>query len=252
MSLIQKSWWLQFKLLSRTPFFMSMAILTPIVYSTIALLLLRQGGRLDATFYIVGSGMMGAWSATLFGAGEALYMQRFSGTLQLIAGSPRRLLWPVVGFSLAAASLGFYSIVAAFGWSIIVFGVPVVVDNWFALVFAVLVALVGLSSLGIVLAAVYVLSRQAMAISNLLEFPIWIVSGLLFPASALWEPLEVIGKFLPVGWGLTAIRGAMFGESYWLELGICGGVSLCYLALGVALLSRVEYAARVTGRLTLR
>jgi len=226
--------------------------MTPLAYGTIALLMVGPDNSDSATVIVFGAGLLGAWSATLFGAGESLYMQRFTGTMGMIAASPAGFFRPVIGFALASATLGVYSIVAVALWSAAVFGIQFSVASIGGVFVAVIVALVSLVAIGVVLAGYYVLSRQAMTVSNLLEFPIWIITGVLIPASVLWPPLQWAGKLLPLGWATDAVRAAIAGGD-WLAPSLMA-IALSGLYFGVAwiLLVRVDRLIRITGELELR
>lgn len=251
MSLIFAAWWLQFKLFSRSPFFVSLALLTPIAYATIALLMAGSENNTKSTYVLFGAGLLGTWSTTLFGAGESLYMQRFTGTLTMLLGSPRSLFAPVVGFSLASVTLGLYSIVAVWFWGVVVFHVKIGNAEAFGLIVGLLVSLLSLVSLGVVLATYYILSRQAMTISNLLDYPIWIVTGVLFPVSYLWSWMAWLGKILPLGWAVEVVNRAITNRPYGFELSVAILLSLLFALLGYLLLKKVEYKVRVSGELSL-
>lgn len=252
MRIVGSAWWVQFKLLSRSPFFVGLSLTTPLAFSTISLLMAPRGDPEIVTAIVFGSGLLGAWSATLFGAGESLYMQRFTGTLGMIATSPAGLFRPVVGFALGSATLGVYSIVAVVVWATAVFDVALVVANPVGVVLSLVASFVSLIAIGIVLATYYVLSRQAMAVSNLLEYPVWILCGVLVPASVLWPPLEVLGKILPLGWATEAVRAAVNGGDWLIPSLVAFAISGGYLAIGRGLLVIVETKVRVTGELELR
>ena len=70
---------------------------------------------------------------------------------------------------------------------------------------------IGLGLLGLVLASTFILYRNANAMSNLLEYPVWLVTGLLVPLSLLPGWVEPIGWVLAPTWGVEAIRAAALG-----------------------------------------
>ncbi len=113
--------------------------------------------------------------------------------------------------TVATASIGLYSIVATLFWGRVFFGVPLdFVHPWlFALALPVTVLSLGL--LGLVLASTFVLYRHASAFSNLLEYPIWLVTGLLVPLSLLPGWVEPISWVLAPTWGMEAVRNAALG-----------------------------------------
>lgn len=242
---------LQFTLLSRSPFFLSMAVLTPIIYGTIAIIHARNGDGAASMRLILGAGLLGAWSTTLFGAAEALFMQRFSGTLEMLVGAPRSLFVPVLGFATATVLLGVYSVAAVWVWAVVVFGVPMAGPSPAVLVLGVLVSFIGLAAVGLLLAGLYVVTRQAMEITNVAEYPVWIVCGVLAPSASLWPPLEWVGKVLPLGWSVGALDMDTLSVA-WPSLLVALTLSAVYLGIGAVVLARVDLLARVKGTLRLR
>src|SRR5712691_9462099 len=81
---------LQVKQASRSPLEIAIALLLPLIQATVAVYLLRAGREphrlVEAS---VGAGLMGIWSAVLFGSGSAIQNQRSAGTLEPLLLSPR-------------------------------------------------------------------------------------------------------------------------------------------------------------------
>ncbi|MDN4613017.1 ABC transporter permease [Leifsonia sp. F6_8S_P_1B] len=249
MRLFVASWWLQLRLLSRSPFFLGMAVTTPIAYCTVAVLM--SGGQATARA-VIGAGLMGAWSTTLFGAAEALFMQRFSGTLELLIGAPRSLVAPVLGFAGATVSLGLYSSAASWLWATCVLGVSSEGVDWPSLLAGLALSFVSLTAIGFLLAGVYVVTRKGIEITNVMEYPIWVVCGVLVPAAALWGPLQLVGRLLPLGWSMEVVDAATHGGDALQAAGPAVLLSAGYLAAGVVLLKRIDLLARTRGTLRLR
>ncbi|QIZ97587.1 ABC transporter permease [Leifsonia sp. PS1209] len=228
-----------------------MAILTPIAYGTLAFFM--AGPRPDDGLRVVlGAGLLGAWSTTLYGAAEALFMQRFSGTLEFLIGAPRSLVAPVVGFSAATVTLGLYSLIASGAWCALFFHVNVRVDEPILLVVTLLASFVGLTAIGMLLAALYVVLRQAIEVTNVLEFPIWIACGVLAPATTLWSPVQWVGKLLPLGWSTQALDRVFASQDPIPDLCVALTLALLYSIVAVWLLRIVDLRARVKGTLRLR
>ena len=87
---------------------------------------------------------------------------------------------------------------------------------------------ISLGLIGLLLASTFVLYRNANAMSNLLEYPVWIASGLVFSTSILPAWTRPISWVLPPYWGIIALRHAAFGGEVWVPLAMV-------LALGVDL-----------------
>ena len=249
MRLYLAAWWLQLRLLSRSPFFVGMAILTPIAYCSLAVLMADGHASLRI---VVGAGLMGAWSTTLFGAAEALFMQRFSGTLEFLIGSPRSLVAPVLGFATATVSLGAYSTVAAWLWATFALDLRAESVSWAAMLCGLLLTFVALTAIGVLLAGMYVLTRKGIEITNVMEYPIWLVCGILVPAATLWPPIAAVGKLLPLGWAMEVVDRAAIGDIALAPAGMAVALSAVAFAVGVVLLRRIDLLARKRGTLRLR
>lgn len=248
MRMVSAAWLLQLRLLSRSSFFVWMALLTPLVYCSLAAMM--AGGTVSLRV-VLGAGLMGAWSTTLFGAAEALFMQRFSGTLELLIGAPRTLIAPVVGFAAATVTLGVYSVGASWVWATAVFRVRYVEAEVVAVLGASVVALVGLMAVGFFLSGLYVLTRRAMELTNVLEYPIWLVCGVLVPSTALWPPIAALGRLLPLGWATSALDRPL-GADWLADIGVSLALSGVYVVFGIVFLRRVDLLARRRGTLRLR
>jgi ABC-2 type transport system permease protein len=114
------------------------------------------------------------------------------------------------------------------------------------------VTVLSLGMLGLVLASTFVLARSANAFSNLLEYPVWLATGLLVPLSLLPAWVGPISWVLAPTWGIDAIRdAALGGSSAWPELAACAALGIVYLVLGTLFLHNFERLARQRATLAL-
>ena len=69
--------------------------------------------------------------------------------------------------------------------------------------------------MGLVLASTFILYRYANALSNLLEYPVWLASGpaLLDVAAAGLDAADLLGA--AADWGVLAMRHAALGGAVW-------------------------------------
>ena len=104
--------------------------------------------------------------------------------------------------------------------------------------------MISLGLMGLVLASTFVLYRNANALSNLLEYPVWIASGLVFSTSILPGWTRPISWVLPPYWGILALRHAALGGAVWRPLAMV-------LLLGVGV-GRDQRRSRSAGSSTSR
>ena len=208
--------WFNVRMLLASEFFILTTFISPLIFATLAFFLFESGGGAagQTLLYVaLGAGMMGVWSTTLFGCGGAIAWQRWEGTLELLVSAPSRYDFILVGQTFGAVVLGFYGIVATLAWGVLLFGMPIEATFPLVLPLSLLAAIVSLGSLGMLIATTFVLYRHANALGNLLEYPIWLITGLLVPISVLPLWIKPVSYLLAPTWGMEAIRGATIGAS---------------------------------------
>jgi ABC-2 type transport system permease protein len=235
-------WAFHLKSLTLSGFFLLISVLQPVIFASIAFFMHEAGAREGSLLYVaLGAGLMGMWSSTLFGSGGAIQWQRWQGTLEILVAAPPRFLMTILPLTIATASVGLYAIVATLFWGRVLFAL------------ALPVTVLGLGLLGLVLASTFVLYRQANAFSNLLEYPIWLVTGLLVPVSLLPGFVEPLSWVLAPTWGVEAVRTAagVEGGDPLAPIGMCLLLSAIYLAIGFVTMSNFERLARQRATLSL-
>ncbi len=233
--------------------FLLISVLQPIIFATIAFYLFKSGGRPGTLLYAaLGAGMMGIWSSTLFGSGGALQWNRFQGTLELLVAAPPPFLVVLLPLTLATSVTGAYALFATVFWGRIFFGVPLHLEHPLAFVVAVPAGVLSLGLMGLLMASSFVLYRHANALSNLLEYPVWVATGLLFPIALLPGWVRPVSWLLAPHWGVDAIRhSATGGGDVWFPIAMCFVVGAVYLALAAVFLQVFERKARANATLSL-
>ena len=246
------SWTFNLKALTASVFFVLISTIQPVIFATIAFFMHEAGARQGSLLYVaLGTGLMGMWSSTLFGSGGVIQWQRWQGTLELLVGAPPRFIVSMVPLTLSTASIGLYSVVATLVWGRLLFGIPLGLEHPVLFVVALVATTIALGLLGLVMASTFVLYRHASAFSNLLEYPVWLVSGLLVPIALLPGWAEPISWLLAPTWGVRAVRDAALGGDPLAEIGMCVALSAAYLAIGTVTMANFERLARSRATLSL-
>lgn len=250
--LLWAGWSFHVKSLTLSRFFILTSVLFPVLIATISFYMFKAGHRPGTLFYAsLGAGVYGIWSSTLFGSGGAIQWQRWQGTLEVLVAVPAPFFLVLLPLTLATATIGLYSLSSTMLWGRLVFGIPFHVIHPALFVLAVPVTILGLGLLGLLLASTFVLYRHANALSNMLEFPGLLVSGLLVPLSLLPGWAHPIGWALAPTWGMRAIRAAALGGDPWPGIGMTVGLGAIYLVLGFLFLGHFERLARKHATLSL-
>ena len=114
-------------------------------------------------------------------------------------------------------------------------------------------AVLSLGALGMLIATTFVLYRHANALGNLLEYPIWLVAGLLVPIATLPFWVRPISWLLAPTWGMEAIRGAAIGtQAPWFAIAMCLVLAVVYYVAARVCLVYVIRKARRDATLSLQ
>jgi ABC-2 type transport system permease protein len=118
-------------------------------------------------------------------------------------------------------------------WGTLLFDVPLSIDAPLAFALAVPMCALAVGMLGLMMAATFVLYRAAFHLGIAMQYPVWIVTGLLVPT-----------------WGFRAIRDATLGGTPWWDIGMCAVLTVAYFIVATFFLRIFEHLARA--RATLR
>jgi ABC-2 type transport system permease protein len=233
--------------------FLLISVLQPIIFATIAFYMFKAGRQPGTLLYVaLGAGMMGIWSSTLFGSGGALQWNRWQGTLELLVASPPPFIVVLLPLTLATSVTGAYALLSTLFWGRVFFGVPLHLVHPLSFLVAVPAAVFSLGLMGLLMASSFILYRHANALSNLLEYPVWVATGLLFPLTLLPGWVTPLSWLLAPRWGIDAIRHAALGSGpVWFPIAMCAATGAAYLVLAAVFLHIFERAARARATLAL-
>jgi ABC-2 type transport system permease protein len=250
--LVYAGWAFYLKTLTLSGFFIIVSIISPVIFASIAYFMFEAGARPGSLLFVaIGAGMMGIWSAVLFGSGGAIQWQRWQGTLEYLIAVPPAFIWVILPLTIATATVGLYSLTSTLLWGWLFFGVPLELAHpaWF--IVSLPVAVLALGLLGLVLASTFVLYRNANALSNLLEYPVWLVTGLLTGLALLPGWTRPISWALAPTWGVKALRESALGGDPGFAVAMSAGLGVVYLVIGHFFLRYFERLAREKATLAL-
>lgn len=240
------------KQLSRSPLDLLLDLSTPLLYATLAIYLFRAGDTpISLIAAAIGAGLMGVWSIVLGHCGSALQTQRWQGTLEHLVITPAPRLAVYAPITIAAAIIGLYSMLATLLWARLLFGIPIRIESPIWFVAAVAVLTLALAMIGLLMASTFILIRNANAFVNMLAFPVWLLSGMLIPVTALPHWAELLSRVLPTTAGTRAVQVAARGGDVLVPLLVCAALGLACLVLSSFTIWRVERLARVHAKLAL-
>lgn len=250
--LLALGWLLHFKMASRSAFDGVLAVMWPLFFATVAFFMFRAGRDPDSLLFAsLGAAVMGVWTATSTAAGSAMQRERWHGTLQLLVAAPVHFSLALLPITIALATIGIYAMTATLLWGRFLFGIELSIEHPLLFVLSVPTTIVSIGMLGFLLAVSFVRYRTAWALGALVEYPVWLVCGMLVPISLLPDWVRPISWLLAPTWGMTAIRESALGGSPLPDMAMCAALGGGYTLVGVLVVETVLKAARARAALSL-
>lgn len=159
------------------------------------------------------------------------------GTMEMLLVSPLRPRQVVLGKVAPYVVLGFIDVALVLGASQVIFHVPLRGSVTLLLAESVLYIVTALA-MGIVISTVTTTQRVAMmaALAGTM-LPTLLLSGFIFPISALPWPLQWLSNIVPARWFIIVVRGIMLKGAVfadlWRETLILAGITVVLLTIGV-------------------
>ena len=152
------------------------------------------------------------WGNSLFASGYSVSFDRYNGTVEPIMISPTNLIDVTAGRAIWNTFIGLINALLVFVVAELMFHTGMSLVNPL-LFFAMLIMTLGsLACLGLIFSALFVWTRKSSTIFAILEFPIYILSGAMVPASMLPSAMTYVSYVLPPSWGVDAMKLAAIGD----------------------------------------
>ena len=226
--------------------------LWPIIYATIAYYMFGAESDPDVLLTAsLGATVMAIWSSVAFSSGGAIEIQRSLGTLELLVAAPVPFAAVLAPITIATSAIGVYALVATLFWGRVLFGIPLHFEHPVLFAVSLPVAIAAIGMLGLILASTLMYYRAALFLGASLEYPVWLVTGLLVPLSVLPGWVGPISWVLAPTWGVRALRESTTGGAPWNAIGMCLALSACYLGIALICLRGFERLARERATLAL-
>lgn len=243
----------QFRTSIGRPMFRFCVIAQPIIFGLLLGMIYLEQSEMDFTIYAVfGSGLSTFWSSICFSSASDIHRERWYGTLETIYAAPAGFKWIVLGKIIGNSVWGFLSICLSFSVVSLVFQKRMMVDNILWLFIGLSLMTLSLVAIGYLFAALFTLSRNARVLMNFMEFPIYILCGILFPIEQLPALLRTVAYVLSPTWAVKIIHYAVWGGTWNEVLPYILGLLLLtvvYTMLSLIMFKKIDVKCRVEATL---
>lgn len=198
-------------------------------------------------FLVTGMLGTGAWSATVWGSGNAIQSEVYEGTISSVIAAPGRLSAVITGHGIGSILFGLPALVVSVGVGL-GFGAHFTIASPVAATVSLIAVYACSLCIGLAFGGLFVLTRQSNAMSNFLQAPIYLLAGFFVPRSALPGWLRQVSDVLPIAHAIDALRATTLTGATLPEvagtLGAAAGTSVLFLAAGLWSLRHLDDAVR--------
>jgi len=183
--------------------------------------------------------MTGLWSGLLFMCGNSITWERWSGTLETLVGVPTPLDAIVIGKNLANVLQSLASMVVSYLLALVLFGYSLTILQPLLFAISLALAVVAFISFGMIIAPIFVMNPSVQQWQNGLEFPVYILSGFLFPIALLPNWTTPLSYLLPTYWAARALHGTSSVNAPIEETLFAWGMMIVFSALYLFIANRL-------------
>jgi ABC-2 type transport system permease protein len=224
--------------------------LAQILFFSVLGLFARGPGAVD--YYVIGNAMQLTAVNGIYGVTMSIGGDRWEGTLAYLFGTPANRMAMFVGRAFLHLIDGFFGVLLAFGWGVLIFGLDLSAADPATLGLAILISTFSTAGLGLLMGCLSLVTLNVMFINNTVYFMLLVFSGANVPVAVLPNWMQAISFCLPLTRGIAAarliIRGAGLSEVAPLLIGEVV-VGTIYALLGYSLFRWFELQAKRRGTL---
>jgi len=201
-------------------------------------------------YVVVGNAVATVTYSSIFSVCQTTDNEKQAGTMEHILVSPANRMALYFGRGLVPILISLATVSVALTYAVVLFHVAFAPSAVVPLAISIVLTAFAMVGFGLLLGGVALYLRTSIILGNIFLFLGLLLSGANFPVSSLPLPLQWIGRFLPLTWGIAAVRAGLSGAPLSQLLPLWGLVGLCALVafgLAIGLWDTFERRALATG-----
>jgi ABC-2 type transport system permease protein len=198
--------------------------------------------------------VMSLWWFVLFSGGWIIQTDKSQGTFEYVVTAPAGFATVVAGRVAATVLPGIMAFAETWLFARYVLLSDVTVRHWGVFLSSFALTLFAMATTSWLLAASFVLARNAVTISNSASFPFYVLGGILVPVALLPDWLRPLSAVVFLSWSSDLLRASIDGGPVphaTLGLVMIALLGIAALVAGTAVLRRILVQVRRTGELAL-
>lgn len=234
--------------------FRFMMLVQPLVFGTILYLMFKGSSNDDLVSHVIfGTGLITIWGTIVFSSASDIDRERRIGTLGYISCAPVKFIVIMSGKIFGNVILGFFSMVYSTLFIVLVYKVKFHIEHPLHFVLTMFLTIISFIAISLMFAALLTLSRQARVFMNALDYPIYIICGLVFPIDMLPIYLRYISYILSPTWANELLKATARGindfNDFYFRFGILAFITVTYFILSFVFFRLIDKKARIDATL---
>lgn len=233
------------------PMFRFLIFINPIFSGYLLGMMYKNKSSLDFVIYaFIGTGLSIFWSSVIFSSASDIDRERWMGTLPLIFISPIGFNKIIISKIVGNTICGIFSFLLTMFTTYFLFDIKIKIldiSYFFIITFLTVISMIGL---GYLLSLLFTLSRKVRLLMNFIDYPIIIITGMLFPNDLLVMPLKYFSYIFCTTWSMKGYNIAVKGEGNkeFIVL-ILIILTFIYFLLGYIFFKKIDKLCRIYGTL---
>jgi len=239
--------------LARATFKFTM-IIQPIAYSIVTYLMFQDSGQKNfAAFSILGTGILTLWSTICYSSAGDIERERYMGTLESIYSTSTNFKIIILGKIIGNTILGIVPFVISYLIIRFIFGAQVYINNIPVFLLSFFISIISFIGISTLIATLFTLTKSARMLMNCVEYPVFILCGVLFPIEILPIWTRPFSYILSPTWSVKLLRMSIDGisdlKNFYTYLLILICVTMIYFVSAYQLFKKIDKETRINATL---
>lgn len=235
------------------PMFRFCVIVNPLLNGFLMGMFYREQSDENFTLYaILGSGIMTFWGSMAFSSAADIQRERWYGTMENLFACPAGFSTAILGKIVGNTIWGLLSFFISVTFVQVVFSRTIYIRNMGVFAMGFFLMLLSFIAIAYLIAALFTLSRKSRIFMNMMEHPVFILCGVVFPINLLPPVLRLPSYILSPRWVVEILRHSIVSNSIkgiGTETGILLILTACYCIAGVFAFREIDRKARINASL---
>ncbi|WP_317913165.1 ABC transporter permease [Carnobacterium maltaromaticum] len=233
--------------------FVTCILVNPMFYVFLLYMMYSSKNENIGNIIILGSGLTTIWSSICFSSAGDIERERRGGTLEYLFASPSNFNLIYLGKVLANTLLSISGFIISFIIATFILNEPPVLANPIYFTISFILTIFSFITFSLFLGPLFTLSRNSRAFINSLDYPIFILCGMVTSLDLLPGSLKIISYSLPPTWGISLLRESANGiedfSKFFVNSLILILIGLIYILISIVLQRKIDKQARISATL---